>query len=105
MVDERNNVFSIGLPPGYQERREIKAEKRVDIWFEYLPQEIELEVDGVKVPHSDRWEFKINYVSGVKGFNYTSRNTSSRFQSYNLHIIPTKQGEAVNVMVKEWWSR
>jgi hypothetical protein len=104
VVDERNNVFAIGLPAGYQEKREIEAQKPVDVWFEYLPQEIELEVNGVKVERSDRWEFKIQYMSSITELSYTARNTSSQYLSYNLHIIPSAQGETVSVEVKEWWT-
>jgi hypothetical protein len=105
VVDDHNNVFPIGIPAGYTEKREIKAEKPVDIWFEYLPQEVELEVDGEKVQRSsDRWEFKINYISGVTEFNYIARNTSSQYLSYNLYITPAQHGASIAVVVKEWWT-
>jgi hypothetical protein len=104
VVDEHNNVFSIGIPAGYEEKREIEAQKPVDIWFEYLPQEIELEVDGIKVERSGRWEFKIHYSSSVTKLSYSAKNTSSEYLSYNLHIVPSTQGEAISVVVKEWWS-
>jgi hypothetical protein len=46
VIDQKNSVFSIGIPAGQREETEVTAEKPVDFWFEYLPAEATLEVNG-----------------------------------------------------------
>jgi len=103
VVDQRNNVFSIGLPPNTREEAEVIADKPIDFWFEYLPDEAKLEVDGVPVQRSGRWEFKIRYTTGITRFRYAITNATANTYSYNLHLFPTKTGDAVPVSVRQRW--
>jgi hypothetical protein len=104
VVDEHNNAFPIGIPSITKEETEIIAEERIDFWFEYIPDDLELEVDGAVVQHSLHWEFKTRYTTGVTKFRYVITNSTSNFYSYNLHLIPAKAGDSVSVMVRQRWS-
>lgn len=104
VVDEHNKVFSIGVPANTMEKTEVVAEKPIDFWFEYVPDDLKLEVDGVVVQRSSNWEFKIRYTADVTKFEYIATNSTSNYYSYNLHLIPTKAGDSVNVTVRQKWS-
>ena len=103
VVDNRNNTFSIGVPPGTTEEREIVAQKAMDFWFEYVPDDLKLVVDGNPVERSGHWESKISYKTGVNSFKYTASNPTAQYFSYNLNLIPNKAGESVPVKIRERW--
>ena len=105
VVDQRNSVFSIGLPANTREETEVIAEKPIDFWFEYLPNEVQLEVDGMPVQRSMRWELKLRYTTGVTRFKYVVINATPTFYSYNLHLMPTKTEGSIPVVVRQHWSQ
>ncbi|MCX6004804.1 MAG: hypothetical protein NT082_03945 [Chloroflexi bacterium] len=102
-VTASNSIFSIGLPPGYKEERQVTAQKPIDFWFEYLTADMSLEVNGVPVEIPLRRTDKTGYTASVTGFNYVMKNNSAQTLSYNLHMIPSKQGDSVQVVTKEKW--
>ena len=104
-VTEANSVFSIGLPPGYREERQVNAQKPVDFWFEYLTPEMSLTVNGasVEIPVR-RGTDKVGFTSGVTSFSYVMKNLSAEYLSYNLHIVPSIPGEAVPMVTWETWT-
>ena len=104
VVDERNSIFSIGIPPGQREETEVIAQKPIDFWFEYLPAEAKLEVNGLEVQRDPlHWETQISYTSSATKFEYQISNTTGDYISYNLHLIPSKAGESVPVVVRQRW--
>jgi hypothetical protein len=103
-VDERNNVFPIGIPAGYKENTAISAEKPIDYWFEYLPAEAILEIDGNEIQFdSSRWNTKIAYTKSVTNFSYQITDNSTSSISYNLHIVPSVPGQSVAVTIHQRW--
>jgi hypothetical protein len=104
VVDERNSTFSIGIPPAFRERTEIIAQKPVDYWFEYLPAEAKLEVNGIEVQRNPfRWETKIGYTRAVTKFEYQITNSTGKDIAYNLHVVPSVSAESVPVVVRQRW--
>ena len=104
-VTEANSVFSIGLPPGYREERQVSAQKPVDFWFEYLTPEMSLTVNGAAVEIPVRGASgKIGFTSNVTGFSYVMKNLSGQYLSYNLRIVPSNPGEAVPMVTRETWT-
>lgn len=103
IVDDKNNVFSIGMPAGYQERTEVSAQKPIDYWFEYLPVEVKLEVDGIEIQRTSSWEMKIKHTRSVTNFRYVITNTTGSAISYNLHLVPSAAGTSVPVIVRQRW--
>lgn len=103
-ITESNSVFSIGVPKGYREERQVTAEKPVDFWFEYISQGIVLNVDGTNIEIPERrTTSKIGYKSSVTSFNYTLYNPTSEYISYNLRMTPSKAGDSVPAMTREKW--
>ena len=104
-VTEVNSVFSIGVPPGYREERQVSAQKPVDFWFEYLTPDMSLTVNGVPVEIPvRRGTGKVGFTSGVTGFSYVMKNLSTQYLSYNLRIVPSKPGEAAPMVTRETWT-
>jgi hypothetical protein len=104
-VTDANSVFSIGLPPGYREERQVNAQKPVDFWFEYLTPDMSLTVNGVPVEIPvRRGTGKVGFTSGVTGFSYVMKNLSGQYLSYNLRIVPSTPGEAVPMVTRETWT-
>jgi hypothetical protein len=105
-VTAANSVFSIGLPAGYSEEREIRASKPIDIWFEYLPSEnITLEVNGQIIPIPiRRTTAKTGYLSGVMQVKYVLKNQSVQGISYNLRMLPVDTTDKVPVVTREKWT-
>lgn len=100
VIDEKNNVFAIGIPARWMEKTEVTAQKPVDFWFEYLPDTAQLIVNNQTVQRDPtKWEFKISYIQNVKEFKYEVKNTSNELISYNLHIIPATSGDQVPAVV------
>jgi hypothetical protein len=103
-VTDANSVFSIGLPPGYREERQVNAQKPVDFWFEYLTPEMSLTVNGVPVEIPiRRGTGKTGFTSSVTAFNYVMVNLSGQYLSYNLRVVPSKPGESVPMVTRETW--
>jgi len=104
-VTAGNSVFSIGLPPGYSEEREITASKPIDIWFEYLAPDMTLEINGsaVEIP-ARRTTAKTGYVAGATRLTYVIKNPSSQYLSYNLRMLPANAEDQVPVVTKEKWT-
>ena len=104
IITESNSVFSIGMPKGYREERQVTAEKPIDFWFEYIGENITLTVDGntVDVP-ARRTSSKLGYKSSVTSFSYTIYNYSSAATSYNLRMTPSKAGDSVPAVTREKW--
>jgi hypothetical protein len=105
-VTEANSVFSIGMPPGYTEERQVTAQRPIDFWFEYVPADnVTLEINGVDVQIPDRWSnARVGYASNVTSFSYVIKNSSMQAISYNLHMLPSKAGDSVPLVTKEKWS-
>ena len=104
VVDQRNSIFSIGIPVGQREITKVVAEKPIDFWFEYLTAEVKLEVNGVEVQRNPfHWETKIGYTKSVTQFEYQIFNTTGSPISYNLHLLPSVIGESVHVTVRQRW--
>jgi len=90
VVDQQNSIFSIGIPAGQREQTEVTAEKPIDFWFEYLPAEAKLEINGAEVQRDPfHWETKIRYTTSVIKFKYQISNTTGDYISHNLHLIPS----------------
>lgn len=104
VVTEQNNTFSIGVPPGHIEETEVIAEKNIDFWFQYVPDDLALQVNGIPVERSFHWETKVGYTTNVKNFKYTATNETTQYFSYNLHLVPLKSGGSVPVTVRQKWS-
>ena len=104
-ITESNSVFSIGVPKGYREERQVTAEKPIDFWFEYLGENVTLTVNGnaVEVPVM-RTTTKLGYTSSVTSFSYTIYNYSSAAISYNLRMTPSKAGDSVPAVTREKWT-
>jgi hypothetical protein len=105
-VTAANSVFSIGLPAGYTEEREITASKPIDVWFEYLPSEnITLEVNGqvIQIPVR-RTTARTGYLSGVTQVKYVLKNQSVQGISYNLRMMPLDTAGKVPVVTREKWT-
>ncbi len=104
-VTDANSVFSIGVPPGYREERQVTAQKPVDFWFEYLTPEMSLTVNGIPVEIPVRYGTgKTGFTAGVTGFNYVMKNTSTQYLSYNLRIVPSTPGASVPMVTRETWT-
>lgn len=104
VVDRNNSIFSIGIPAGQREETEVIAEKPIDFWFEYLPAEVMLEVNGEEIQRDPfHWETKVNYTTSVTNFEYRIYNTTGNYISYNLHLVPSASGEPVPVIVRQRW--
>jgi hypothetical protein len=104
VIDERNYVFGIGLWAGYIEEREITAQRPIDIWFEYIPDEMQLEINGVTIQRSQfSREYKPGYTAGVTNLRYKATNPTVKDMSYNLYLIPSRSGDSVSAIVKEKW--
>jgi hypothetical protein len=102
VVTEQNNVFSIGVPANYTEKTELIAQKPVNFWFEYVPDDMQLKVDNQIVQRDPtRWEFKLRYTENVTKFKYEARNDSSGMMSYYLHVMPSNAGDSVQVTVTQ----
>jgi len=104
-VTDANSVFSIGVPPGYREERQVNAQKPVDFWFEYLTPDMSLTVNGVPVEIPvRRGTGKVGFTSGVTGFSYVMKNLSGQYLSYNLRIVPSTPGDTVPMVTRETWT-
>jgi hypothetical protein len=104
-VTDQNSIFSIGIPPGNVENTEVIAEKPIDYWFEYLPAEIKLEVDGKEIARDLlKWETKIAYTKSVNRFSYRITNAATQAISYNLHLVPSSPGASIAVKVRQRWA-
>jgi len=104
-VTDANSVFSIGVPPGYQEERQVNAQKPVDFWFEYLTPDMSLTLNGAKVEIPVSYGAgKTGFTSGVTSFSYVMKNTSKQYLSYNLRIVPSTPGESVPMVTRETWT-
>jgi hypothetical protein len=105
-VTSANSVFSIGMPAGYTEERQVTAQKPIDFWLEYLPSDnVTLQINGVDMQIPARWSnTRIGYTSSVTSFNYVIKNSSTQSISYNLHMMPSKAGDSVPLVTKEKWS-
>jgi hypothetical protein len=104
VVDQQNSIFSIGIPAGQSEETNVTAQEPIDFWFEYLPAETKLEVNGVEVQRDPfHWETKIGYTTSVTKFEYKISNTTGNYVSYNLHLVPSAAGESVPVVVRQRW--
>ncbi len=104
-VTSANSIFSIGMPPGYTEERQVSAQKPIDFWFEYLPTDnVSLEINGVAVEiPARRSSARLGYKTNVTGFSYVIKNRSSQVISYNLHMVPSKAGDSVPAVTREKW--
>lgn len=102
-VTANNSIFSIGLPPGYCEEREVSAQKPIDFWFEYLTPDMSLEVNGNLIEIPIRRTDKVGYTTNVTTFKYVLKNNSVQYRSYNLHMLPSKQGDSIPVVTREKW--
>jgi len=104
-VTAANSVFSIGMPPGYTEERQVNAQKPIDFWFEYLPTDnVSLEINGVTVEiPARRSSSRLGYTPNVTSFSYLIKNSSSQAISYNLHMVPSKAGDSVPAVTREKW--
>jgi hypothetical protein len=104
-VTDQNSVFSIGIPIGNVENTEVIAEKPIDYWFEYLPAEAKLEVDGREIARdTSKWETKIAYTKSVNRFSYRITNSTGQVISYNLHLLPSSSGTNISVKVRQKWA-
>lgn len=103
-VNNTNSEFTIGLPPGYTEEREITASKPVDVWFQYITPEMSLTVNGdtVQIPVR-RSTSKLGLTQGVTHLKYVLKSLSQTYQSYSLRILPSTQSGDVQVTTKEKW--
>jgi hypothetical protein len=100
VVTEQNSIFSIGIPAKYTEKTEVTADKPVDFWFEYVPDNMQLKVNNQLVPRDPtKWETKLSYTQNVTKFNYEAKNPGNEMISYNLHIVPSTGNEQVKVKV------
>ncbi len=104
-ITAANSVFSIGMPPGYTEERQVNAQKPIDFWFEYLPSDnVSLDINGIAVqipaPQSSA---RLGYTSNVTSFSYVIKNSSSQAISYNLHMVPSKVGDSIPAVTSETW--
>ncbi len=100
-----NSEFTIGLPPGYTEEREITASKPVDIWFHYITPEMSLMVNGDTVQMPVRKSgSKLGLTQGVTHLKYVLKSLSQNYQSYSLRILPSTQSGDVQVTTKEKWT-
>jgi hypothetical protein len=102
-VTDSNSVFSIGMPAGYREERQVTAQQPVDFWFEYLQSGMELRVNGQLVELPERWSGKIGYTQRVTSFSYTLKNGTGQSQSYNLRMVPSQTGASVQAVTTEKW--
>jgi hypothetical protein len=104
-VTRTNSEFTIGLPAGYTEEREISASKPVDIWFQYITPDMSLVVNGdtVQVPER-RSMSKLGLVQGVTHLRYVLKNLSANYLSYSLRIMPATQSGDVPVTTREKWT-
>ena len=103
-VTEQNSVFSIGIPSGWDENTEVIAEKPLDYWFEYLPAEAVLEIDGKEIVRDiTKWETKIAYTKSAIRFAYKIKNDTGQAISYNLHLLPSSPGNQVPVKINQRW--
>jgi hypothetical protein len=103
-VTEKDSIFSIGLPAGFREERQVTAQQPIDFWFEYLQSGMELTVDGQSVEIPERWSKKIGYTQRVNRFSYVMVNKTGQSQAYNLHMVPSQTGSSVQVETTEKWS-
>lgn len=102
VIDDRNNIFSIGIPAGYRENTEVTAQSPIDFWFEYLPAEAKLIVDGIEVQRNPFiWETKIRYTGAVTSFKYEI--STGTYIAYNLHLLPAAAGAQIPVIVRQRW--
>jgi hypothetical protein len=105
IVTEQNSIFSIGIPANHTEKTEVTAEKPVDFWFEYVPDDLQLKINNQLAPRDPtKWETKLGYMEHVTKFNYEAKNGSSGIMSYNLYIIPSTEGESVPVKVVQHYN-
>jgi hypothetical protein len=103
-IDRNNSVFSIGIPAGQCEETKVTAENPIDFWFEYLPAEATLEVNGEEIQRDPfHRETKVNYTTAVTDFEYRIDNTTGNYISYNLHLVPSASGETVPVVIRQRW--
>ncbi len=105
VVTQANSVFSIGVPAGYREERQVAAEKPVNFWFEYLTPDVTLEINGaaVEIPASSYRNPKLGYTAGVMSFSYVIKNPTTQPISYNLHMEPAVAGQSVPAVTREKW--
>ena len=104
VVDQQNSVFSIGIPAGQREETRVTAQKPIDFWFEYLPAEAKLVVDGEEIQRDPfHWETKVKYTTSVTEFEYRISNTTGDYISYNLHLVPSISGQSVPVIIRQNW--
>ena len=80
------------------------ANKALDVWFEYVPEGMILTVNGQLVDRSSHWEFKLAHMKGIHSLNYTARNPTSQYQSYNLHMVPSTPGDIIQATVRQKWT-
>ena len=100
-----NSEFTIGIPSGYTEEREITASGPVDIWFKYLTPDVSLEVNGeqIQIPER-RTTARLGLVQSTTRLEYRLKNPSSEYRSYSLMIMPSASGDHVSVVTHEKWT-
>ena len=104
LINDKNNIFSIGIPTGFMEKTSAIAQTSFDLWFEYLPIDAKLEVNGIEVVRNpSKWETKIGYLKAVTRLSYQIYNTTSNSISYNLHLFPSKPGYSIPVTIRQRW--
>ena len=104
-VTSTNSEFTIGIPSGYTEEREITASGPVDIWFKYLTPDVSLEVNGeqIQIPER-RTTARLGLVQSTTRLEYRLKNPSSEYRSYSLMIMPSASGDHVSVVTHEKWT-
>jgi hypothetical protein len=105
VVNASNTIFTIGIPIGYQENTTVVAEKPVDFWFQYLPSNVVLEVNGKVAPRDPTtFETKIGYTKNVTQFSYQIVNTTGSIVDYALNMVPSTTGQSIPVTVTQTWT-
>jgi hypothetical protein len=104
VIDQKNNIFSIGIPAGWKEQTEVVAEKPIEFWFEYLSSDVKLLVNGREVQRNPAtFETRIGYTRNATKFDYQISNTTISSISYNLHMIPSDLSQSVHAVVRQKW--
>lgn len=104
-VTATNSEFTIGIPPGYTEEREISASRPVDIWFKYMMPDMLLEVNGIQIQIPERRSTaRLGLVQATTHLEYRLKNPSSEHRSYSLMIMPTVSSDQVPVITREKWT-
>jgi hypothetical protein len=102
IVTEENSIFPIGIPEKYVEKTEVSAQRPVNFWFEFVPDNMELKVNNQAVQRDfTKWETKVGYTEQVTKFSYEATNRSAGMMSYYLHIVPSTGGDSVPVNITQ----